>query len=66
MKTDLKIWFTTLVEFTYLFPLPVWQQVNFDVGVGGAADVHGSQVLALDDRHVQDTASKIVLNLETK
>ena len=50
----------------YLFPLPVWQQVDFNVGVGGATDVHGSQVLALDDRHVQDTTSKVVLHLQTK
>ena len=50
---------------THLFPLPVWQQVDFNVGVGGATNVHGRQVLALDYRHVQDTTGEIVLNLET-
>ena len=31
--------------------LPVGEQVDLDVGVGGAAQVHGGQVLGLVDRH---------------
>lgn len=52
-----------LYTHTYLFPLPIWQKVDFDVGVGGATDVHGRQVLALHYRHVEDTTSEIVLHL---
>jgi hypothetical protein len=47
-----------------LLSLSVWQQVDLDIGVRGSPDVHGGQVLALDDGHVQDARTKVVVNLK--
>lgn len=41
------------VDFGLKLFLLVGQQVNLDVGVGGAAHVHGGQLCSLDDPHYE-------------
>ena len=42
----------------------VWQEVDLDVGVGGAAHVERGQFLALDHRHRQVVGVEVVLQLK--
>lgn len=44
--------------------LLVGQQVDLDVGIGGAAHVQGRQVLGLDNRHRQAVGVEVVFQLE--
>ena len=54
------------MDLGFLFPLLLRQQVDLDVGVGGAADVHGRQVAALQDVDDQHALGEVVLNLKFK
>lgn len=52
------------VDFSLEFLLLVGQQVDLDVGVGGATHVQGRQLLSLNHRHCQTVGVKVVFQLQ--
>ena len=52
------------VDFGLIFPFPFWQQIQFDIWIRGASNVHGRQVFALDDMNSEDARGEVIFHLE--
>ena len=53
------------VDFGFIFPFPFWQQIQFDVWIRGASNVHGRQVFALNDMNSEYARCEVIFHLET-
>ena len=52
------------MHFGLIFALSFWQEVKFDIWIGQAPNVHGRQILPLEDVDVQNSRREVVFNLQ--